>query len=669
MFYCWIKSPVTSPVKQSFLFHPIIVYLNPMDESTRQEEWTTKTSKGHRRRRNRKSNLGGNHKNNTDSYQQSSTSIAGLVNTMNTMTLHNNNDDDDVVSVTEVETSLQQCRNELLQSDFYSSLLAAAGCKTTRGDDDDLHVNNKDDHEEKDEVYASTNKITDIVCYGIGNFFTKRISAPMWQLALALLLRDHYCKHHHSTKAGSSGANDVNVVSISYFEPRITIQEQTFLEQTVHVHVIANNERGCRPVGTKGTTTIFFMPHCPMALYANVLYTNWDSLDKLVIFGNSLSSYVNNSSNGNQTAKDWSTLPRTPQNAERCQSSKKRDHDYEPVSSDTSRKKVNNQNHHNQTGTPKIHNQKLSKALSWALRHNANKIGLTIHQDGYVPVQEILDCKHSKLASLKPTLKDIEEVVHDNDKQRFKLDYRPRHLFQPVEQHDHDEKGDDLILCIRANQGHSMSFIDPNLLLRQLQAEELRSISCIVHGTYHDAWKSIQHQGLSRMNRTHIHFAVGLPNQDHVISGMRASATVYIYVDAVQCANNGITFYESANGVLLSDGINGIIPGKYFSHVTEVSTGNLLLDQRVTTTPMHDDVKDDDTAPTATAWQILKILQPEWKEISIPISRKDTGNRSVNFERAFNDCSLTIFTSKPDGMAPMPRPRRIEGIEECGEII
>jgi RNA 2'-phosphotransferase, Tpt1 / KptA family len=183
------------------------------------------------------------------------------------------------------------------------------------------------------------------------------------------------------------------------------------------------------------------------------------------------------------------------------------------------------------------------------------------------------------------------------------------------------------------------------------------------------------------MTRTHIHFAAGLPDQDHVISGMRKSASVYIYVDAVQCANDGITFYESSNGVLLSDGIDGVLPCKYFSHVIEVSTGKVLLDQRATSTLMqrdddddddakpHDDA-DDDMTPTATALQVLKMLQPAWKEISIPISKKDIANRSANFDKAFNDSSVTnFFSPQIDGELTLPKPPRIVGIEESGEVI
>lgn len=43
-----------------------------------------------------------------------------------------------------------------------------------------------------------------------------------------------------------------------------------------------------------------------------------------------------------------------------------------------------------------------------------------------------------------------------------------------------------------------------------------------VHGSYLRNWSSIKQQGLSRMNRTHIHLAPGLPGEDGVISGNRS---------------------------------------------------------------------------------------------------------------------------------------------------
>jgi 2'-phosphotransferase len=218
---------------------------------------------------------------------------------------------------------------------------------------------------------------------------------------------------------------------------------------------------------------------------------------------------------------------------------------------------------------------KLSRALSWALRHQALAIGLTMTPDGYVPVEEILSSKHPKLQGI--SLPEIRRVVETNDKQRYRLAERPRSAYYS----SHGRKEEEKILCIRANQGHSIKIIDPNLLLNTLQPDELRSLPCIVHGTYYEPWKLIRSQGLKKMNRTHIHFASGLPEADGVISGMRQSCTIYVFVDAQKCANDRIQFYTSDNGVILTAGIDnkGTLPLRYFSHVMDAA-GNVMLDNR-----------------------------------------------------------------------------------------
>ena len=50
------------------------------------------------------------------------------------------------------------------------------------------------------------------------------------------------------------------------------------------------------------TTTLFFMPHCPKGLYENVLWANWDRLDKICIVGNSLVTYVERATASSQSA-------------------------------------------------------------------------------------------------------------------------------------------------------------------------------------------------------------------------------------------------------------------------------------------------------------------------------------------------------------------------------
>lgn len=72
------------------------------------------------------------------------------------------------------------------------------------------------------------------------------------------------------------------------------------------------------------------------------------------------------------------------------------------------------------------------------------------------------------------------------------------------------------------------------------QLEEITDPSLyptVIHGTYAKCFGSIKKNGLSKMNRTHIHFAPGEFGREGVISGMRASAEIYIYVNLEKALN------------------------------------------------------------------------------------------------------------------------------------
>lgn len=77
----------------------------------------------------------------------------------------------------------------------------------------------------------------------------------------------------------------------------------------------------------------------------------------------------------------------------------------------------------------------------------------------------------------------------------------------------------------------------------------------------------IQHEGLNKMGRQHIHMAKGLPGE--VISGMRYNSEVVIQVNVADAIKAGIRFFESDNGVILSDGIDssGVIPAQFLKKV------------------------------------------------------------------------------------------------------
>ena len=219
-------------------------------------------------------------------------------------------------------------------------------------------------------------------------------------------------------------------------------------------------------------------------------------------------------------------------------------------------------------------------------------------------------------------MEDVIRVVENNDKQRFRLEFRDVIVGEGVEtlatsgddtlQYGNDpaarDNSDDSnpgphehgkrVLYIRANQGHSLKGLQADQLLSPLTSEQLSNPSLfIIHGTTQKAWEEhIQHEGLSRMKRNHIHFATGLPTSqpksttfddtkccdesNHVppISGMRSSSEIYIYINGAKCAHDGISLYQSDNGVILTAGVNdeGVLPTKYFEKVVHASSGRIL---------------------------------------------------------------------------------------------
>jgi 2'-phosphotransferase len=112
---------------------------------------------------------------------------------------------------------------------------------------------------------------------------------------------------------------------------------------------------------------------------------------------------------------------------------------------------------------------------------------LKIRKDGFVLVDDLLAMK--KFKNLK--VEDIEKLVNSNDKQRFKLMTENGSLF------------------IRANQGHSMEGIEVSM--NEITKDD--KIEVCVHGTYKKSIEIILKEGLCKMSRQHIHFAVGLPGE------------------------------------------------------------------------------------------------------------------------------------------------------------
>ncbi|KAF8739153.1 RNA 2'-phosphotransferase, Tpt1 / KptA family, partial [Rhizoctonia solani] len=209
-----------------------------------------------------------------------------------------------------------------------------------------------------------------------------------------------------------------------------------------------------------------------------------------------------------------------------------------------------------------------SKTLSYILRHGAAKEQLTLRSDGLTVGLPYCQLARPKLRELD--LSGLLKIVASDQKQRYQLGVEnesdgPKAPILPITPAQAPDSAN--LLWIRANQGHTLKVDE----LEMKPITDPSEVPCAVHGTNLKAWESIrfeEKQGLSRMRRNHIHLASGRPGASGVISGMRNSSQILIFVNVAAAMAAGVLFSLSANGVILTAGdSNGFLPPAYFSSV------------------------------------------------------------------------------------------------------
>ncbi|KAH6801544.1 RNA 2'-phosphotransferase [Perilla frutescens var. hirtella] len=199
----------------------------------------------------------------------------------------------------------------------------------------------------------------------------------------------------------------------------------------------------------------------------------------------------------------------------------------------------------------------LGRLLTRILRHEASEHKLDMRNDGYVKVQDLLKLNLKTFANyplLSHSIEDVREAVRQDNKQRFNL----------LEENEE--------LMIRANQGHSLTIVETESLLKPILSPE--EIPVCVHGTCKKNLESILREGLKRMKRLHVHFSSGLPRDFEVISGMRQN--LLIYLDVRKVLEDGMKLYVSDNKVILTEGFNGVVPVKYFQKIETWPQGDVI---------------------------------------------------------------------------------------------
>ncbi|MDX3454169.1 RNA 2'-phosphotransferase [Streptomyces sp. ME02-8801-2C] len=168
---------------------------------------------------------------------------------------------------------------------------------------------------------------------------------------------------------------------------------------------------------------------------------------------------------------------------------------------------------------------KVSKYLSKHLRHQPERIGLTLDEAGWVEIDTLIAAAAAH--NFRFTREELDHVVASNDKKRFAIDSNR----------------------IRASQGHS---VDVDLGLPPATPPPY-----LYHGTVDRFLDAIRAEGLRPMNRHAVHLSPDRETATRV--GARRGRPVVLPVDAAAMHRDGHLFHVSENGVWLTESV----PSRY----------------------------------------------------------------------------------------------------------
>lgn len=183
---------------------------------------------------------------------------------------------------------------------------------------------------------------------------------------------------------------------------------------------------------------------------------------------------------------------------------------------------------------------KVSKFLSFVLRHRPEEIGLTLDKEGWASTADLIE--KARRADVHLTQELLEEVVRTDDKGRYGLSSdRSR---------------------IRAVQGHSS-------LLVALSMKKTVPPLVLYHGTAARYMPAIQKEGLVPQSRHHVHLSADVETAQAVglRHAKRQSELVVLVVDCKTMLADGGEFFLAENGVWLVKAV----PAKYLRALPQPS--------------------------------------------------------------------------------------------------
>ncbi|MFN2340862.1 MAG: RNA 2'-phosphotransferase [Halanaerobium sp.] len=169
---------------------------------------------------------------------------------------------------------------------------------------------------------------------------------------------------------------------------------------------------------------------------------------------------------------------------------------------------------------------KLSKTISYILRHHPEDFNLKLAADASVETDELLKVLRNKFKNT--TKDDLIQLVKNDPKGRFSfLDDRKR---------------------IRASYGHSIEGVNPNYLA--VEPPEI-----LYHGTRPEVKDKILASGLKPMGRNYVHLSLGVKEAEKV-ARRRTNQPLIFKVKALKAHQEGQKFYKTAADIYLTDKVS-----------------------------------------------------------------------------------------------------------------
>jgi putative RNA 2'-phosphotransferase len=164
---------------------------------------------------------------------------------------------------------------------------------------------------------------------------------------------------------------------------------------------------------------------------------------------------------------------------------------------------------------------KLSKFISYILRHKPDSIGLTLDSQGWALIDELID--KSNAGGTVFGRVDLLKMVGGNDKKRFSISNDGQR--------------------IRAAQGHSVTV--------ELGLTPQEPPPVLYHGTATRFVSSILAEGLKPQSRQQVHLSADETTAHRV--GQRHGKPAILTVEAALMHAEGFKFFLADNGVWLTD--------------------------------------------------------------------------------------------------------------------